>query len=130
MPLTRISLFKGKSPETLRIISDQLHAALVETFDVPADDRFQIIHQHDANELIFDRHYLGGPRSDDFILFAITAGKPRDTATKRAFYQCLTNRLANAADIHPRDVMVVINTTAQDEWSFANGAMSMIDGAA
>ena len=126
MPLTRISLARGKSPDDLRALSDSLQRALVETFDVPPDDRFQIIHQHEPGELVFDRHYLGGPRSDDFVLFQVTAGRPRSTATKTAFYRCLVERLAEAPGLRPGDVMVVISTTQLDDWSFAGGVALMV----
>lgn len=124
MPMSRISLLKGKSPDYLRALSDSLHAAMVEAFNVPPTDRFQVIHQHEPNELIFDRDYEseGGPRSDDFVLIAITAGKPRSTELKQAFYRRLVGRLAEAPGINPRDVMVVITTTLGDEWSFSGGA--------
>ncbi|WP_338524481.1 tautomerase family protein [Pseudomonas batumici] len=121
MPFARISLHRGKSPEYLRLLSEGLHQALVETFEVPATDRFQVIHQHEVGELIFDSHYLGGPRSADFVLIAITAGRPRDTATKQHFYRRLVERLSVAPGIDPEDVMVVISTTQADEWSFAGG---------
>lgn len=121
MPIARISLLKGKSSEYLRALSDGLHQALVDAFEVPPDDRFQIIHQHEAGELVFDRHYKGGPRSDDFVLICITAGKLRSTSTKHAFYKRLVDLLANAPGIRPEDVMVVINTTNTDEWSFSAG---------
>jgi phenylpyruvate tautomerase PptA (4-oxalocrotonate tautomerase family) len=129
MPFTRISLMKGKSPDYLRAVSDSLHQALVEAFDVPLDDRFQAIHQHDPGELIFDRHYLGGPRSDDFVLFAVAAGRPRDTATKKAFYKRLIALLAEAPGIQPQDVMVIITTTSRDEWSFADGEAQLVEAA-
>jgi phenylpyruvate tautomerase PptA (4-oxalocrotonate tautomerase family) len=121
MPFSRISLIKGKSPEYLHAVSTSLHRALVEAFDVPPTDRFQVIHQLEANELIFDRHYMGGPRSDDFILINVTAGRPRDVATKQNFYQRLVALLADAPGVHPEDVMVVINTTNAEDWSFAAG---------
>ena len=121
MPIARISLLKGKSSEYLRAFSDSLHQALVDAFEVPPDDRFQIIHQHETGELVFDRHYKGGPRSDDFVLICITAGKLRSTSTKHAFYQRLVDLLANSPGIRPEDVMVVINTTHTDEWSFSAG---------
>jgi phenylpyruvate tautomerase PptA (4-oxalocrotonate tautomerase family) len=129
MPFTRISLLKGKSPDYLRAVSDSLHRALVEAFEVPPDDRFQAIHQHEPGELVFDRTYLGGPRSDDFILFAVTAGRPRDTATKKAFYKRLVTLLSESPDIRPQDVMVVITTTQLDEWSFADGEAQMVQAA-
>jgi hypothetical protein len=80
MPVSRISLLKGKSPDYLRALSNSLHQALVEAFNVPETDRFQAIHQHEPYELVFDRDYGGGPRSDDFVLVAVTAGKPRTTS--------------------------------------------------
>ncbi|MBP1207517.1 hypothetical protein JOD97_005597 [Duganella sp. 1411] len=122
--MSRISLLKGKSPDYLRALSDSLHAAMVEAFNVPPTDRFQVIHQHEPHELIFDRDYesQGGPRSDDFVMIAITAGKPRTTETKQAFYRRLVERLAEAPGINPRDVLVVITTSLGDEWSFSGGA--------
>lgn len=126
MPFARISLLKGKPPEYLKALSDGVHQALVDAFEVPADDRFQAIHQHDAGELVFDRTYLGGPRSDDFVLIAITAGKLRPTAVKQAFYRHLVALLAKAPGLAPEDVMVVINTTQADEWSFGGGRASMV----
>lgn len=121
MPFTRISLLKGKSPDYLRAVSNALHTALVETFDVPADDRFQAIHQHEKTELIFDAHYMGGPRSDDFILFQITAGKERDEQAKNNFYHRLAALLASDPGVAPENVMVIIQTTAMTDWSFSHG---------
>ena len=122
MPFARISLRKGKSAEYLRALSDSLHQALVEAFEVPEADRSQLIHQHEPEELVFERHYLGGPRSDDFVLIAITAGRVRSADTKRGFYRRLAQRLAEAPGIASRDVMVVITTTQAEDWSFAHGA--------
>ena len=121
MPYTRISLRKGHSEQYLQALCDSVHQAMVDAFDVPPDDRFQIIHQHEPQELIFDRHYLGGPRSDDFVLIAITAGRRRPPETKRRFYKRLVECLAEAPGISGRDVMVVITTTQTEDWSFADG---------
>lgn len=126
MPYARISLMKGKPQEYLQGLSDTLHRALVETFDVPERDRFQVFHQLSPNELVFDRDYLCGPRSDNFVLIAITAGRPRDTQTKKAFFQRLAELLKITPGIRPQDVMVVINTTEPDEWSFGNGIATMV----
>ncbi|SDO95531.1 Tautomerase enzyme [Phyllobacterium sp. YR620] len=130
MPFTRITLLEGKSPEYLKGLSDSLHQAMVETFDVPAADRFQAIHQLRPGEHIFDRTYFGGPRSDDFVVFTITTGKPRDTATKRAFYKRLVALLAESPGVRPEDVMIIVSTSSRDEWSFSNGETQMLDGAA
>lgn len=123
MPFARISLNAGKPPAYLAAISDSLHAAMVESFNVPAKDRFHAFHQLQPGELVFDRDYLGGPRSDDFVLLDITIGKPRSPAVKERFYQRLVERLAAAPGLRPQDVMVVITLTSShmEDWSFAGG---------
>ena len=96
MPYARISLHRGASPDYLRALSASVYQAMHEAFEVPAGDCFQVIHQHDPGELVFDRHYLGGPRSDAFVLVAITAGRPRSEACKRAaWWSCWRSRRAS-----------------------------------
>ncbi|WFU08170.1 tautomerase family protein [Rhizobium sp. CB3090] len=129
MPFTRISLLRGKSPQYLQALSDNFHRAMVETFDVPPTDRFQEIHQLEPNELIFDRTYLGGPRSDDYVFFQITIGKPRSTEVKKAFYRRLVALLADAPGVRPEDIMINIITTTREDWSFADGIAQMIEQA-
>jgi len=121
MPFARISLHRGKSVEYLQALSQGVHDALVECFEVPLADRFQVIDQHEAGELIFDRDYLGGPRSHDFVLIAITAGRSRSTQTKQVFYQDLVKNLNRATGLDPEDVMVVVTTTEAEDWSFGGG---------
>ncbi|CAI0894650.1 Tautomerase enzyme [Serratia entomophila] len=130
MPFSRIALHQGKSAEYLQTLSDTLHRALVETFGVPQADKFQAIDQYRPGELIYDRDYLGGPRSIDFVLFYITCGRPRDTATKQRFYRRLASLLQENLQLRPEDVMVVIVTSQRDEWSFGAGRASMIESQA
>ncbi|CAI0789876.1 tautomerase family protein [Serratia entomophila] len=130
MPFSRIALHQGKSAEYLQRLSDTLHRALVETFGVPLADKFQVIDQYRPGELIYDQDYLGGPRSADFVLFYITCGRPRDTATKQRFYRRLALLLQEDLQLRPEDVMVVIVTSQRDEWSFGAGRASMIESQA
>jgi len=121
MPFTRISLLAGKSPDYLAAMSNSLHRALVDCFDVPPADRFVAIHQHHPGDLIFDRTYRGGPRSDDYVLFHITTGKGRSDETTRRFYRRLVECLADAPGIRCEDVMVVIANSTVEDWSFGSG---------
>ncbi len=121
MPFVRISLLRGKSPEYLQALSESVHQALTDSFESPADDRFQAIHQHDPGELIFDRHYNGGPRSDDYVLIAITAGKIRSAEVKKTFYHRVVELLGQSPGVRPEDIMIIITTTSPDEWSFSRG---------
>ena len=127
MPFTRISLLEGKSPEYLAAVSDSLHQAMVEAFNVPLADRFQAIHQHRPGEFVFDRNYFGGPRSDDFMVFEITIARTRDAATKQAFYKRLVKLLGEARGVSPEDVMIIISTSSRDELSFSNGEAQLLE---
>ena len=129
MPLARISLARGKSRAYLRALSEELHAALVESFDVPRDDMFQLIHQHDPDEMVFDPHYMGVDRSPDVVFITLATGKPRSTQTKLRFYRTLADRLALRPGIRPDDIMVVISTSQRDEWSFGKGLAQMLEDA-
>lgn len=121
MPFTRISLRDGKSPTYIQAIADSLDRALVDAFEVPENDRFVAIDQHRDGELIFDRTYRGGPRSDDFILFHITTGRTRSADTEARFYRRLVDNLAAAPGVRPEDVMIVIANSTFDDWSFGSG---------
>lgn len=121
MPFARISLLAGKPPDYLKAISQSLHRALVESFEVPEKDSFQVFHQIRPGELVFDREYLGGPRSDDFLHIHISTGRPRARAVKQQFYRRLVQRLAEAPGIRREDVMVIIAESPYEDWSFASG---------
>jgi phenylpyruvate tautomerase PptA (4-oxalocrotonate tautomerase family) len=124
MPLVRIALLKGKSAAHIRAIADGVHQALVDTYGVPADDRFQLIQQHEPDELIYDPNYLGIRRSNDVVFINITASEGRDLATKKAFYRAIAARLATEPGLRPEDVQVVISPNKREDWSFGLGLAS------
>jgi hypothetical protein len=121
MPYARIALLDGKPADWLAAISRSLQEALEQTFEVPAGDCFQIFQQCRPGELVYDRDYGGGPRTDDFVLIHITAGRVRSPAVKEAFYARLVERLADSPGIRPADVMVIIGTPGAEDWSFGHG---------
>ncbi len=55
MPLTRISLHAGKSPDYRAALIAGVYAALRETFAVPEDDLFAVVHEHGAADFAFGR---------------------------------------------------------------------------
>lgn len=126
MPFTRISLQAGKNADYLAALGDSLDRALVECFDVPENDRFVAIDQHRPEELIFDRNYRGGPRSDDFVVFHITTGKARSNETKQRFYRQLVENLAKSPGVRPEDVMIIVANSTFEDWSFSSGVSAAL----
>ena len=120
MPLVRISLRAGKSPEYRRAIADGVHHAMVEALAVPEQDRFQVITEHAASNMIFDPGYLGIARKDPiFIQIALRRGRSVDM--KRALYRALVERLGAKANVRWEDVFVSLVENGLEDWSFGNG---------
>src|SRR6185437_10465580 len=94
MPFVNISLARGKSTEYLEAVSRAVHDALVAELHMKPEDKFQLVHQHEPGELVFNRNFRGGPRSDDWIVFTITDGLDRGERAKRRFYKTLVRLLA------------------------------------
>jgi phenylpyruvate tautomerase PptA (4-oxalocrotonate tautomerase family) len=124
MPLVRISLLKGKPASYRRKVGDAIHRALVETIDVPAKDRFQIITQHDAEDFVYDREYLGIERSRDLVIVQITLSAGRSLGLKRTLYRTIADRLAGAVQLRREDVWINLVEVAKENWSFGNGVAS------
>ncbi|HEV2264933.1 MAG TPA: tautomerase family protein [Stellaceae bacterium] len=121
MPLTRIDLRRGKSAEYRRAIMDQVYAAMRETFDVPDEDRFMIVTEHDADTINYSHRYLGIERSDDLVVIQITANNTRTPEQKKALYRSIARRLAVMPGIRPADVMINLVEVTKENWSFGNG---------
>lgn len=121
MPLVKLWMRCGKSPEYLRTASDCVHDALVAQANVPADDRFQIIQQLDADALIAHPTYGGVNRSDDLIVIEITLNQGRTLEIKKSLYADIVARLARELDVRPDDVLISLIEVTKENWSFGNG---------
>jgi 4-oxalocrotonate tautomerase len=126
MPLVRVSLRKGKSPSYLESIGEAVHRAMVETINVPADDRFQIFTEHSVEELVYDPGYLGIQRSEDLVVIQITLNAGRTLDQKRALYRALAEKLAKDPGLRSEDVLVGLVEVPKENWSFGNGEMSYV----
>jgi phenylpyruvate tautomerase PptA (4-oxalocrotonate tautomerase family) len=121
MPLTRIDLRRGKSDEFKRTLMAEIYQAMHETFNVPENDRFMVINEHDDADFVFDRNYMGIARSDDFVLIQLTVSNTRTIETKKALYARLVERLGQRPGLRPEDVFVNLVEVQTENWSFGNG---------
>lgn len=124
MPLTRISIRAGKSPAFHAALAAGLYAAMRETFAVPEDDQFTVIHEHAASAFVYDPSYLGVARDDDLVMIQIIASDTRDTAQKRALYGAIARNLGRDPGVKPGNVLVTLVEVSRENWSFGDGLMS------
>lgn len=121
MPLVRIDLAQGKPAEYRSTIGDIIYDAMIATLNVPKDDRFQIITQHPAEGLVFDRNYLGIERSDNCVFIQVTLNAGRTVEQKRAFYQAIADGLHQRLNHRREDVFINLVEVVKENWSFGNG---------
>ncbi|MBC7584961.1 MAG: tautomerase family protein [Tardiphaga sp.] len=121
MPLVRISLLRGKPSAYRQAIAEAVYQALRDTFDVPDRDRFVTITEHDGEDFIFDRFYLGIDRSDDFVIIQLTVSNTRTREKKRALYLRIVELLAADPGLRPEDVFINLVEVLPENWSFGMG---------
>jgi len=121
MPLVRIFLQGGKPAAYRRAIGDSVHRAMVETINVPALDRFQVITEHPPESLIYDPTYLSIDRTEGVVFVQITLNAGRSTEQKRALYARMAGLLAESPGVRPQDVLISLVEVARENWSFGNG---------
>ena len=126
MPLIHIYLNEGKTEQEIKNLGDGIHEALMETWNIPENDRFHIIHEKKSRDLSIDKIMWGVERSDDAIVLNIITS-PRTKEMKLNFYQRLPEILAQKAHIRPEDIFVSIVTNALEDWSFGNGKAHLIE---
>jgi 4-oxalocrotonate tautomerase len=124
MPLVRITLAAGRPAAERRRMADAVHDALVRTANVPADDRFQVVREVPAGDLIWDPSYLGQQRSPQVVFVEITLNAGRTIEVKKALYAAIAEGLGKAANVRPDDVLVNLVEVAKENWSFGGGVMS------
>lgn len=123
MPLTRISLRAGKDAAYHKALVAGIYAAMRETFAVPENDLFTVIHEHAASAFAYDPGYLGIARDDDLVVIQITANDTRDTGQKQALYAAIAGNLAADPGVRPENVLINLVEVARENWSFGNGLM-------
>jgi 4-oxalocrotonate tautomerase len=121
MPLTRVALRRGKSAEYKRAILDGVHAALREIFNVPDNDRFMLIDEYDAENILHSYEYPDIPHSDDLVIIQLTVNNTRTVEQKKALYVRIVENLTERPGVRQEDVLINLVEVAKENWSFGAG---------
>ena len=116
MPLVRIEMIKGKSPDYKRAVMDGVHRALVDAFAIPEGDRLQRLY-----ELERDAFDLSENKSEDFVLIELTVFKGRSADTKKKLFRTIVDNLTAFPGIRSSDVLIVIHEPPLENWGVAGG---------
>ena len=114
MPLVKINLIKGKSPEYKKTVFDCVHQGLMEGLGISDWDRFQRI-------IEFYRTDFEAPaeKSDNFMIIELTLFPGRTKEQKKAAIEIITAKLVEALSIAPEDVFIIISEPPLENWGMA-----------
>jgi len=124
MPLARIDINKNASAELVRIVSEAIYRAMVDIAKVPAHDKFQVIHRHADDEIIYPQEgYLGLRYTRSLIIIQVTWVSGRSTEVKERFFHQIANEIHEKGGVRKEDVWINLVDTGREDWSFGNGVM-------
>jgi phenylpyruvate tautomerase PptA (4-oxalocrotonate tautomerase family) len=124
MPLIRIDVAAETSTETVAAIGDVIYEAMVSIASVPEHDKFQIVHRHAADELVYPAEgYLGITYSKNIVFIQITWNEGRTVDVKKAFYKAVAEGIHERTGLRQEDIWISLLDTKRENWSFGNGDM-------
>jgi 4-oxalocrotonate tautomerase len=94
LPLVTLSLEAGRTREQKRQLADAVYEALRAGIQIPENDRFVAIHEHEAGDLVADPGYLGVTRSEHPVFVEVTLRRGRPPERKQTLYSVFTNTVS------------------------------------
>ena len=114
MPLVKVSLLKGRSIEEKKALLDAIHAALLDAFKIPENDRTQRIFEFEPEN--FD---IPEEKTSNYTIIEIDVFPGRSLDAKRKLYQKIVQNLDG--QIQPNDILVILKEPPLDNWGVRGG---------
>lgn len=127
MPLVRIDVNAGRTPEQISSIADAIHDAIVAEYGIPARDRFQIITEHQGGQIIAQDAGLGFDRSNGVVMIQIFTQRGRTTEAKQKLYARIAEALGEQG-VDGNDVFIGYVENGPEDWTFGFGRAQYLTG--
>ncbi|MFC9556930.1 tautomerase family protein [Rhodococcus sp. NPDC056960] len=128
MPLVHIHVIEDRrTPQQLRRVADVIQDVMLDHFAAPPRDRYQLISEHKAGQIIAEDTGLGFDRTDDIIVVQI-AQQGRTSEQKQRAYKELADRLHTETGLASTDLIVSVVENTREDWSFGNGVAQFLEG--
>ena len=127
MPLVRIDVQEGRTPDELRKLADTIQDVMLDVFAAPPRDRYQIITEHPKGHIIAEDTGLGLQRTDRIVIIQIFQ-QGRSTEQKQATYAELAKRLEAECGVGGEDLIISVLANRHVDWSFGLGRAQFVDG--
>ena len=121
MPLVHISLRAGKPEAYRQAIFDGMYRAMREALEVPEDDQFMTITEHEPANFRTSTSCYGVSRSEDVVYIQITVFNTRTVEQKKALYRRAAELLRQNPGVRPENIFINVLESAKENWSVGHG---------
>ncbi len=129
MPLVRIDVNRGRSPEGLRRLSQGIHDAILAEYGIPERDYFHILTEHPRGQIIAQDAGLGFERSPYVVMIQIFTQAGRSQDAKQSLFAAIAATLEGAGiGVAGEDLFIGYVENAAGDWSFGFGRAQYITG--
>jgi phenylpyruvate tautomerase PptA (4-oxalocrotonate tautomerase family) len=127
MPLVRIDVNRGRSPEDLQQLSRGIHDAILAEYGIPERDYFHILTEHDEGQIFAQDAGLGFERTRNVVMIQIFTQGGRSQEAKQSLFAAVAEKLA-AVGVAGEDVFLGYVENTAGDWSFGFGRAQYITG--
>jgi len=127
LPLVRIDVNQGRTPEQLQALSRCIHDAIVAEYGIPERDYFHVLTEHPAGQILAQDAGLGFERTPDVVMLQIFTQAGRSQEAKQSLFAAVADRLA-AVGVAGEDVFIGYVENTAGDWSFGFGRAQYVTG--
>ena len=121
MPLVRIDIKKNADSSYVKRLGQVVYESMKAAINVPDQDNFQVLTEHDDAHFVYDPSYLGITRTDGMVFIQITLNEGRSTEQKKLLYKTIAERLNQEVGVPTGDVFINLIEVKKENWSFGDG---------
>ena len=127
MPLVRIDVNRGRTPEQLTELSKRIHDAILAEYGIPERDYFHILTEHPVGQIFAQDAGLGFERTSGVVMIQIFTQGGRSQEAKQRLFAAVADKLAEVG-IAGEDVFIGYVENTAGDWSFGFGRAQYVTG--
>lgn len=127
MPLVRIDVNAGRTPDELQQLSRGIHDAILAEYGIPERDYFHIVTEHPAGQIVAQDAGLGFERTAEVVMIQIFTQGGRSQEAKQSLFAAVASGLGELG-IAGENVFIGYMENTAGDWSFGFGLAQYVTG--
>lgn len=127
MPLVRIDVNTGRTPDEITRLSRAIHDAILAEYRIPERDYFHVVTEHPQGQIVAQDAGLGFERTAGVVMIQIFTQAGRTQEAKAGLFAAIAGNLAEVG-VPGEDVFIGYVENGAGDWSFGFGRAQYVTG--